>query len=651
MSIRSEFALALLLVVSVPFAIRAAEPGGEAGLRPALTVHHVGEYAALPWQKPGTPITPGSRADRVRDLNLSIASINLRDDLPEESFQRWRDQPQPGKVFLPRVYFWDGKDRFQGPMRDIEVYWQRLDRYLAAMNLADFQGIVLAEENISYGGRPEVLADLYRRVKNKYRIPVWQWWSPSTSLPESGGWIPADGWIVDTYFMPNPAFRRFVRKYLITGLPLVIMPWASTGEKSPPLTPEQWKANKEQLDVAVEFNLPVAFYWTYGRGNAGTSCMFGGARGEIRSEWDRINHWVWDYIERVRKIPADYTGLASADEGSGDVLEIGPDREGKLVYADDFSTAKCVDDASLRGFRDLVLDGKTLSACGFRGRRVDASLTYHFAGDFDARCPHVSLMVLSGAGSDGHVEITVSADGTTWTHRATSSGAGQQVLTASTGGDPHFDSLRSFWVRIRLTGAPGSRDRPSVSVDDLRIEATVSPPTDSTVTLKPIPGAPGRLFYEDNLRTEKYLCTTQRTGDDRLEWSHGQLAVRLRPGGSKPELIWHVKAAMPVRDVIVEASGRANNGSLGTNHYLDVSLDGKTWVHEQNTIGRPVNVSGWASHGLRIDLEQDPQFRDTREFYVRLRMKAGGYKEVHRARSGIVSSIRIEATASGELKR
>jgi len=608
-----------------------------------LSVHHVGEYAAVPWQKPGKTISPGSREDRVRDLNLSVASVNLRDDLPAEFFQRWRDAPQPGKVFLPRLYFWDGEDRYQGPMRDIEVYWRRLDRFLGAMNLADFQGIVLAEENISYGGRPEILSELYRRIKAKYHVPVWQWWSPSSSLPESGGWIPADGWIVDPYFMPKREFRRYVRKYLLTGLPLVIMPWASASEGSPSLTSEQWKANNDQLEVAVEFNLPVAFYWTYGRDSAGTSCMFGGGRGEIKSEWDRINHSVWDHLQRVQKLPADYVGWPSADEGIGDVLEIGPSRKGELIYTDDFTMAKCVDDASITGFRDLILDGKNLSSRGFRGRRVDASLVYHFAGDFAAQHPRAALTVLAGPASDRRVELALSADGQTWSHQATSRGADRQTLVASAGGDRQFASVRAFWVRIRLLGSPGSREQPTVSIGKLEIKTDVPPPKNSTVVLKPVPGVPNRGFYEDDFRTEKYRFTTKQTRDDRLEWSPGQIAVRLRPGGSRPELVWHVKTATPVRNVTVEITGRANTGSLGTNHFLDVSTDGKTWLYEQSTVGRPQNINGWAAHGLRIELAEAAAFRNVTEFFVRPRMKADGYKAVHPSLSGIVEKIRIEA--------
>ena len=82
--------------------------------RPTLTVHHVGEYAAIPWQEPGAPIEPGSRADRVRDLNLSVASVNLKDDMPEAFYEGWNTQIKlaaaTGNVLLPRLHFWDGED-------------------------------------------------------------------------------------------------------------------------------------------------------------------------------------------------------------------------------------------------------------------------------------------------------------------------------------------------------------------------------------------------------------------------------------------------------------------------------------------------------------------------------------------------------------
>ncbi len=611
-----------------------------------LCVHDVGEYAAVPWGKPGSPISPGSRADRVRDLNLAVASINLpKEDPPASFLDSWAERAQwgrqQGKKFLPRVYFWDGSDRFTGPMHDIAVYWRRMDLFLGGMKsrgaLDDFSGIVLAEENVHYGSRPAVLAELYRRIKAKYDVNVWQWWSPMTPVPGSGGWIPADGWVVDPYFVSNPTFRRYIRKYLVTGLPLVVMPWATAESK--PLTPGQWQANNDQLNVAVEFNLPVAFYWTYRNG-----CSFGGDRGEPTTELDLINHWVWSYIKRTRALPVGYSGLQSADIGQGDALEIGPTgKTDNLIYVDDFTSSKCIDDASMSGFRDVLMDGKTLSARGFAGRKTDAALLYHFAGGFPARYPKVSLTADTDQSLNGRVEIALSADGKSWPRSVATSGKGAERLSLSPADDKCFASLGEFWVRLRLSGDAGSRKAPPVRISDLRIEAGVLTPKESFVQLKPDPAKPGMLFYEDDFQTQRYRFTTRHAGDAPLEWSRGSISVRMRPGGSSPAIIWYVKADKPLGNIIVDASGRANTGSLGTNHYLDVSTDDKTWTNEVSTVGGKHNVSGWTAHGLRIDLSGKRGFTGIREFHVRLSLRAPGYKEVHPSQSGHITKVRFEA--------
>lgn len=615
---------------------------------PILGVRHVGEYAAIPWRKPGEPVPPGSREDRVKDLNLSVASVNVHDDMPEDFYRHWNEQielaARTGNILLPRIHFWDGADRYTGPMRDIEVYWERLDTFLSKVDVGLLPGIVLAEENVHYGGRPEVLAELYRRVKKKYDVPVWQWWSPMTAVPGSGGWIPSDGWIADPYFKGGKEFRRFARKYVITGLPFMLMPWAAQMDMEKGLTEEQWRANNDQLDVAVEFNLPVAFFWVYG-----TSCHFGSDRGEPENEIGRINHWVWDYIERVRKLPEDYAGLPSADLGEGDALEIGPDAEGSFVYTDDFSTSKCVDEASMTGFRDFVLDGRRLSARGFGGRPVDASLVYHFTGDFNANHPAVYVNAIVSSELDAKVSVALSADGTNWTHEtATGDSADGSVQVACTGeGDSRFANVREFWARIHLSGKPGSKERPPVQLEDLRIEARVEPPADARVSLKASPEMPGRVFYADDFRTRKYLFSTTRMHDEHLEWSDGSLAVRLRPGGSNPALVWQVVADRPVKEIAVRLEGRANGRHLGSSLSLDVSLDGATWLHGINTSDQETDANGWAAKGLSIDLSEDSRFEGIKRFFVRARLHAQAHPEVHPAQAGVITKLLVEGT-SGE---
>ncbi len=342
-----------------------------------LTVHDVGEYAAYPWDKADTPIVPGSRADRVRDLTFAVASVNLSDNMSERFLKSWADVArrgrEHGKKFLPRVYFWDGKDRYDGPMRDIEVYWARLDTFLSAMDLRDFYGIVLAEENVHYAGRPAVLTELYRRIKAKYDVPVWQWYSPVRAVPGSGGWIPADGWVIDPYSLGKLQFRQYLRKYFIAGVPVVVMPWAAVmGNEQ---RDEQWLGNaSRQLEIAVEFGLPVAFFWV-----KGTTCYFGCDRNGFDTLIDKANQQVWRYIRRVRALPDDFSGFPSADLARVRPVELKPTAQGIFVYTDDFRTSRCVNDASMTGFRDLVMDGVTLSARGFNGRPTKATLTYCFA--------------------------------------------------------------------------------------------------------------------------------------------------------------------------------------------------------------------------------------------------------------------------------
>jgi hypothetical protein len=611
-----------------------------------LSVHDVGEYAAVPWQQPGTAIAPGSREDRVRDLNLAISSVNLTDDMSDDFLKGWaltakwgREQ---GKKFFPRVHFWDGEDRYQGPLRPIDDYWKRLDRFLGAMDLNDFAGIVLSEENVDYAGRPEILAELYRRVKAKYDVPVFQWWSPATATPSSGGWLPADGWVIDPYQMPKEPFRRFVRKYLITGLPLIIMPEAATSGDAV-WTPAQWQTNSDQLRVAVEFNVPVAFYWVYG-----TGCHFGGNRGAPQTEIDRINEWVWKYIQVARRLPKNYSGNKSADLADGRVIELGPTEGGKFVYTDAFANEKCVDDAAMTSFRNLVLDGQTLSARGFRGRRVNTSMTYHFAGEYDVRYPKVSLDTTTDKSLNGNVELSLSLDGKSWSPATATSNEAAQTLTVATDDDSSYANVKNFFVRITIKGAAGSDKQPCASIDNLRVEAPLIPPKDLAIELKPVSAESNKVAYQDTFESQRYQFTTLRTNEQHLEWTPGTIGVRMRPGGSQAEVVWKVKSPQPLGNIRVAVTGKANVHSLGTNHYLDISLDGKTWLHEVNTVGKPGDVNGWVADELRIELPDEERFQNVEQFFVRLRLTAQSHHEPHPNLSGVINAIRIEAETTGK---
>ncbi len=607
-----------------------------------LSIRYVGEYGGVPWTRPGTAIRPGSRKYRAKDLNLAISSINLSDKMSDKFLAGWNSAAklgmEQGKAFLPRVYFWAG-DRVRGKLKSIDYYWNRMDRFLSAMKLENFYGISLAEENVV--SRASILADLYKRIKSKYpELRVYQWWSPCTTVPEYR--IPADGWIVDIYNYGGDRFRKYVQRYLVTGKPLIIMPYASWVEGDPVWSNKQWRILFDQLQVAREYNLPTAFYWTYGRkGGGGTGVHFGMCENNFMG---KINRVILSWIREVRSYPEDYDGLDSADCSEGRVLEIGPtDRNGNFIYRDSLDTSQFILDADIRGFRNILWErARRLAIRSWNHKdKPFVSLTYRFGGDFKLRYPIVYLEVPFLANGSS-VVLSTSTDGDHWDCRANFN-KGKRFVKIDTTGNKKYSATNSLFVRIAIKGSLANGI--CVRIDNLSVRGKLLLSAHPVIKLKPSKDNPNILVFEDDFQTRRYLYEAKVIDREKLEWSRGRIAVRLRPGGTKAALIWCVKTDKPVRNVVVDVTGRANNGSLGTNHYLAISLDGKKWVSEVDTTKLKHNISGWAYHGLKIDTRGNPAFDGINCFYVRVRMLANGYKKVHRYQSGIINKIRIQAEA------
>lgn len=602
-----------------------------------LNIQHIGEYAAVPWIAPGDSIVPGSREDRVKDLNLSVASVNLSDEMSDAFLARWalhaRRGAAQGKVFLPRVYFWDGKDRFEGPLRDFEIYWQRMDTFLAAMPLTDFHGVILAEENVSGGGRAELLGRMYRRIKQKYDVAVYQWWSPGGSVPTWN--IPSDGWVVDEYSLGGQDFRRLVQRYLVTGSELIIMPYAAWSSSEDPWPAVTHHILRDQLNVCREYNLPTAFFWVYN-----TGCNFGLGHDSFM---DQVNAQILDWVQEVRRLPADFDGLPSADRSPGDALEIAPIGDRQLRYYDSFNTSQFIIDADIDGFRDLLWEQeRSLAVRSWQGRKPKASLTYRFVGDFPADDIEASVDV-NHLAPDARVTLSLSADsGLTWPLSTHTGGSGEAKLVISAASDDRFRDRRAFLVRISIAGGP-TDGMLAARIDDIHITANLTVPDEPQIQLKADSDNPRKLHYADDFQTQKVRFSAAISDADKLEWERGSIFVRMQPEGAHPEIVWKVISPSAINNATVIVDGKANTRSLATDHYLDVSVDGRNWQHTVDTTDRPVNRSGWAVHGLQISTRGDPSFQGVSTFFVRLRMQAGSYKQVHPYRSGIITELRIEA--------
>jgi len=471
---------------------------------PVLKPHQVGQYAGKAWGDPLVPPEQGSWADRTNLLRYTIRSVNVNQDDPNN----WPDFSgvlqevydgqgyNPKRTILFRVHFWDGADRYTLPMRDISVYKARLDyacsQLVPVMDL--IHGITLSEENVPYDGHGAVLEELYWHVKNQYpNLPIYQWWSPNTGIPTTydGIYLSADGWVIDPYTLcvemypatnvyhynddnaaysmgPDP-YTRLLRKYVITGKPVLSMLCAASESfadwydiSTTPYPPAvMWDIVEHQRTMNTAFNVSTNYYWVHG------TAYFPMETGDPLQ--DAITVDVRDHCWEMILLDPSWNGDASiADiwDNTPVTISFG----GSQYFEDHFTNPKLVDYTSGSGFRDLVLNGEDLRVRGYDGRSVDVEIVYNFLSGTAMEFPETSVQADIDATFNGYVKLSASADGLNWLASTESQPvSGVQNLTLDIGDQQALASVNSFWLKIEITGDAGTIDDPAVILDDLSI--------------------------------------------------------------------------------------------------------------------------------------------------------------------------------------
>src|SRR5206468_1581487 len=98
----------------------------------------------------------------------------------------------------------------------------------------------------------------------------------------------------------------------------------------------------------------------------------------------------------------------------------------------------------------------SLRARGFRGRDTHAELIFHFTSNqgFMAR-PSASVSVRTDPSLGGSATVAMSTDGVNWPVSGSSS-AGEENIVVSTEGREEFARGHDVWVRMTLSGGPGT---------------------------------------------------------------------------------------------------------------------------------------------------------------------------------------------------
>lgn len=457
-----------------------------------LTARDTGLYGRFAWSSPDAEIDPQSYLAQTKNMSFCIRCVWIRSEealnkLNLESICKDVENGlahSPQKTTLIRIDFWgpeNGKERFTGQMQDVQVYIRRLDAALKQLEsvLDRVQGVSISEENIPSAGRPAVLKQLYEHCKAKYpHVRFYQWWTPNTAIPDwyEGVYLPADGWIIDTYtlckqnypdaryHMGADPYRRLVQKYMVTGKPLISILWASDEQPHffDPSDPKNttkvnmWETIDHQFQVNVDYNIPSGFYWEISRRTKSA-----GPQNEALAT--KINQNVSRLIDRARKLPEEQTADADSADNWTNVTPLAiPSVARDLVYTEDFNRSKFLDECSGTGFRDLIWSPHSLQVRGFAGRRPKVQMIYRFRNKEPMEWPVATIEGEVDPASNGIVRVALSADqGRTWPVIADNSKpATSGLVTVTSRGSVRFRKTPEVWVKVEIEGDSGTAERP-----------------------------------------------------------------------------------------------------------------------------------------------------------------------------------------------
>lgn len=455
------------------------------------SIHDIGTYAWKIWKGPNETYEQGGNWDRLHKLNFILSSIKVRD---VEQFNALRANSNacqqlitnvhagmiysPPKQVLLRIEFWPKSERGgRSALKPYNVYRERVFFILdkLASILGSLRGVVLSEENIPRRGRPEILQHLYDDIKAKYPdLPIFQWWTPMTTTPGTyqGNFLSADGWIINPYYLTKenypkgPDIKRFIQKYVITGKPVIFVPYATNVKDDWHGYWEKngWNTLNQQLQLCEDFNLAQVFFWTYSKDHrSGGDANF--PKNTSDPLMNRINQRVAEWIDHVNTLPAKFSGNTKvADYWQNPSLSLNLNKSGVLLQ-DTFSQSNFLDQTSGSGLRDIIWDGRSLKFRGYHGRNVDVAMNYKIL--LPITFPQKGAAVLNvqvNPSQHGKIILKILSDQRI-DSIVTKNIIGDQVIKL----DLDTKAAKKIELEIKVTGDAGTINQPIASIKKISL--------------------------------------------------------------------------------------------------------------------------------------------------------------------------------------
>lgn len=419
---------------------------------------------------------------------------------------------------------------------DLEKSKANLDAMLAGWDLDEVEYIFLGEEHTTY--EADLLGGLYDHIKSAWPAapPVIQWMTPPNVEPAT--FIPADGWVLDTYGVDGETYRRWVMKHVVTGGRVFLCIWASGEGAGYGDFAAMSPSSEDHVAIAREFNLPMFLFAVDWDGSSVLAWWY--------SEDEDVGRWR-DWYEALRQELAvvDTTTLpeASANHSFADSRAIAGDELGTFSFSEPFSTPDFIDEATLTGFLNLRWD-PTAGALwveprpGLANQSCESSLTWAFNAETDVT---EIAATLSGE-LDGEVTLTLglSTDGKTWTEASAAVGG-----PASLAVEGPEEAVSAFYVRVTATVPPGGDA--GVLLDALDVTAKVRSPEPGLDLVL----VGGTATWNEDFASQAYLHEAVIENADELTWQEAdQVTLTSLSGATNyATLTYEVRIDTPVTTI------------------------------------------------------------------------------------------------------
>jgi len=482
-----------------------------------------------------------------------------------------------------------------------------VDDFFKQVDVNDLYAITLGEEQIFWNGREKQLNMLYKKIKAKYDVPIYQWYSPSTegSVPGVTGWpnLKSDGWMADEYFLDQPFMERAMRGYRVLQKPIVQIIWGGDMDQSVPFLPRRFE---EQVEVCRKYDIPMAFFTWSGRPGASWGWQ-DRAPALVRERFNlvlktvakaksdsRLETQSWDSVPWEKSVTE--LAFVSQDDVTPSYHE---------SYTKEHRQLRFANDAEIKGFADLRWDSSAVELRPREAGAAQSSVTYSFKSAFPLTELRVSAPGFITGGTDGAVSMSaLDMDGNVL--QTTNMTAGGTMDMVVPGGS--FTG-REFQVVYTMTGTAASADDVLAGVNSMDVDADVVIPTQKAIDLEA--GAGGNVLFEEDLRAMNIYHTAEFNNIGKITFSVAGLHA-----GPGPDVLEIVQKFSATKDIILtrlhlKGSADETNPSFLAKIGIGVSLDGV------NLLDRKMS-NGSFGGALEIDRNDFREPIQAKEFYVHL---------------------------------